>query len=190
MNDLTRREQVLLFERERRIGEHEIGAGRFPPPHELRDQHDGDGDAPDVLSLRDDEEIEIAVALEIQVRDAARQRHHARRTAARKSPTARGGGGRGKSGSVLRGAAVRRSDRGGRAGRRNPGDARSMARSASLPRIQRLDFAGGLRRFDQRLTQLRQRQRVVEQRRVQDAARNRRAPPRSSTRVACAGCRK
>ena len=78
MNGLVRGEQILLLELEVGVGDHEIRARHVTPAEQLGEQQDRDRHAPDVRPAGDDEEIEIAGAFQVHVRDAARQRHHPR----------------------------------------------------------------------------------------------------------------
>ena len=60
-----------------RVRDDEVGAEGPAPAEQLGEQHDGDGDAPDVAPSRHDEQVEIAGAIEVEVRDAARERDEA-----------------------------------------------------------------------------------------------------------------
>ena len=69
-------EQILLLEDEPGVGDDEVGADDSALPHQLRENQDSDRRAPDAAAARNDEQVEVAGPFEIQVRDAARQRHH------------------------------------------------------------------------------------------------------------------
>src|SRR5262245_16223178 len=79
MNHLVRRKKILLLQRQLRIGQDQVRADDASPAKELRQQQHGDGNGPDMLAARHDEEIEVPAALEIQMRDAARKRDHTRK---------------------------------------------------------------------------------------------------------------
>src|SRR5262249_52598002 len=125
----------------------------------------GDGDQPDAPASSHDEEVEVAAAVQVEVRDAPRQRHHAderqrahdleqpavileKRAALRLAPAA------------FRDEIVPA------AGKEKAVAAFDRYLQRRTRRVRDTDILGGLFRLDQRVPQLFQGHRIVEQRRV------------------------
>ena len=177
MNDLVRGEQILLVEREVRIGNHEVRADDAAAAEKLRQEQDGERHGPYARAPRDDEQIEVALGFEIHVRDAARQRHEPRERNCR-DETER------ETVPLQKRAAPRLApppfgDESGPARRKEE----SVAPVDDLLEgvaafVQREDLRRREVRLDQRLVQLIERDRVIEQPRVDDRARDGELVPR------------
>jgi hypothetical protein len=75
VHDLTGREHVILIQLQARVGDDVVGTEGSSLSEELGQEHDRRGHRPDPAPARHDEEIEIAVAIEVEVRDAAGERN-------------------------------------------------------------------------------------------------------------------
>ena len=165
MDHLVRGKQILLLDREVRVGQNEVRADGPAPPQQPGQHQQHHGHRPNARSAGHDEQIEIAVRLEVAVRNAARQRHEPRerqrahqpqrepmpreeQIAARFAPPALGD----------EIAAPRRKEK--------PVAVLDDVAQQLAAFVDGEDLRPGLVRLDQRVMELLERERVVEQRRV------------------------